>query len=69
MLPNVVLYVLSREIAVAQKKQQMSTKPTLPNANPAELAQMGIDASVTKDRSPSSSSLLGVGCPCSECDQ
>jgi Phasin protein len=44
MLPNVVLYVLSREIAVAQKKQQMSTKPTLPNANPAELTQMGIEA-------------------------
>jgi hypothetical protein len=26
---------------VAQKKQRMSTKPTLPNANPAELAPMG----------------------------
>jgi Phasin protein len=26
---------------VAQKEQRMSTKPTLPNANRAELAQMG----------------------------
>jgi hypothetical protein len=27
--------------AMAQKEQRMSTKPTLPNANPVELAQMG----------------------------
>jgi Phasin protein len=26
---------------MTQKEQRMSTKPTLPNANPAELAQMG----------------------------
>jgi hypothetical protein len=41
MSPNVVLCFYQGIYAMTQKEQRMSTKPTLPNANPAELAQMG----------------------------